>query len=489
MESLWHFFVSLRWQDVLDIAINSYLLFRLYILFRGTNIIRMLVVIGILWLLRRISADMGMIVTSWVVQGIIAATALIIIIVFRNEISAVFQMRSLRSFFWGIPQRQVQTPIDIIANSVEELAKRRLGALIVLPLKKGLDDIIHGGILWQGKLSKEMLVSIFLHDSPVHDGAILIQGNQVVKVGAILPLSKDSNLPSHFGTRHRAAAGLSEQTDSLIIVVSEERGDVTVFKDKSITHIDNTMALSDVLQRHTGAASPIKEAKSQKIELGAVAATCLLVVAGIWFSFARGMDTFTTLQVPIEFINRGQNIEIFNASVGSVQLQVSGSRSLINSVTPDQVQVKLDLTDVEPGQNVVPISRRRISLPPGIDLKQIEPQSVTVNVDFLKRTSLSIQPDWTGKLPAGLIMQSATTDPANIEVVGGSLALQDIRTVYTEPISLDNLQEDDTITVGLMLLPTSLEPVNGSPKNVEVSFTIVDRNRAHADNTPPIENP
>ncbi|MDJ0621653.1 MAG: diadenylate cyclase [Desulfocapsaceae bacterium] len=475
MESLWHFFVSLRWQDVLDIAINSYLLFRLYILFRGTNIIRMLVVIGILWLLKRISADMGMIVTSWVVQGIIAATALIIIIVFRNEISTVFQMRSLRSFFWGIPQRQVQTPIDIIADSVGELAKRKLGALIVLPLKKGLDDIIHGGLLWQGKLSTEMLVSIFLHDSPVHDGAIVIQGNQVVKVGAILPLSKDTDLPSHFGTRHRAAAGLSEQTDALIVVVSEERGGITVFKDQSIINIDKTMDLSDVLLRYTGSISPTREAKSQRVELGAVAATCLLVVAGIWFSFARGMDTFTTLQVPIEFVNRGQNIEIFNASVGSVQLQVSGSRSLINSVNPDQIQVKLDLANVVPGKNIVPISSKRISLPPGIDLKQIEPQSVTVNVDFLKRKKLSVQPNWIGKLPAGLIMSNATTDPATIEVIGGSLALQDLRTVYTEAIPLNNLRTDGKITVGLMLLPTSLKAVNDSQNSVEVSYTIIPR--------------
>lgn len=475
MEPLLHSLFSMRWQDVLDIIINSYLLFRLYVLFRGTNVIRMLFVIGMLWLLKRFAADTGMIVTSWVIQGIIAAAALILIIVFRNEIAAVFQVRSLRSFFWGIPQRQIQTPIDIIVESVAELASRKLGALIVLPLKKGIEEAIHGGTLWQGKISKEMLLSIFWHGSPVHDGAIVIQGEQVVKVGAILPLSKDSNLPPHFGTRHRAAVGLTETSDALVIVVSEERGEITVFKGKSIINIHNSNELNQVLLKYTGTLTDKTAAQKQMLKLYAVAMTCLVIVSGIWLSFARGLETFTTMDVPIEFMNRDPEMKIFSTSVGSARLQVSGSRTLINRVRPDQLKVKISLANAVPGSNEIAITSEGIVLPPGINLKRVEPQTLTVNMDSPMKKKLQVQPDWTGKLPDELIMKDAVIAPSTIEVTGGSLALKDIRTVYTEPIPLNSITADGTLRASLMLLPSSLKLVDESRKDLEVSFKVQTR--------------
>lgn len=136
MDPLFPSFLGLRWQDGIDIILNSYILFRLYVLFRGTNVIRMVVAIAMLWMVERLALAMGLIVTSWAMQGIIAVAALIIIIVFRNEIAGVLQTRSLRSFFWGIPQQQIHTPIEIIVDSVYELARHKLGALLVLPMKK-----------------------------------------------------------------------------------------------------------------------------------------------------------------------------------------------------------------------------------------------------------------------------------------------------------------------------------------------------------------
>jgi len=475
MESLLNSLITLRWQDILDILINSYIFFRLYILFRGTNVMRMLLGIGLLWLLKLLSANLGMIVTSLMIQGIIAAAALIVIIVFRNEIAAVFKVRSLRSFFWGIPQRQIQTPINIIAESVEELATRKLGALIVLPLKKDIDDVVHGGILWQGKISQEMLLSIFWHGTPVHDGAIVIQGDQVLKVGTILPLSKKSDLPNHFGTRHRAAAGLTEQTDALVIVVSEERGEITVFKDQSIINIDNRSELLEVLQKYTGTTTDQTENRKQLRELYTAAALCLIFITGIWLSFARGLETFMTLEVPIEFMNRDPDMKIYSASVGSVKLQISGSRSLIKTVTPDQLKVKLNLEKAVTGKNEVPITSENIVLPPGVDFKQVEPHSITVNMDIPVLKELVVQPSWTGKLPTKFIMQNASVTPETVTVEGASLAFKNIRSMYTEAIPLDNITADGKVTVGLMLLPSALKVADESQTSVEVSYTIVPR--------------
>jgi diadenylate cyclase len=481
MDPLVQSLVGLRWQDILDILLNSYIMFRLYVLFRGTNVIRMLIAIGILWILERMAMSIGLIVTSWAIQGIIAAAALIVIIVFRNQIGSVFQARSFKSFFWGIPQRQIQTPIEIIAESVCELARRKLGALIVLPLKKGLEEVIHGGVLWQGTLSREMLLSIFWHGTPVHDGATVIQGDQIVEVSAILPLSTSKDLPPHFGTRHRAAAGLTEQTDALVIVVSEERGEVTVFKDRSIIKIKDNIELNQVLREYAGTVPATKGASNQTIEFFVAAMICLVGVTGIWFSFARGFETLATLEVPVEFINRDSKMEIISASASSVKLQISGSGSLIRSVRPDQVKVKLNLANAVAGNNQVAIARDGIVLPPGIELKQLEPQVLEVNLDVPVQKKLPIQPDWAGKLPAGLILQDVQTVPDTVEVVGGNLTLKDIRTIYTEKIPLENITTDGKVSVALVLLPSSLKLADESQEYVEVIYKIAQRSPSSED--------
>jgi uncharacterized protein (TIGR00159 family) len=472
MNALIQFLVDLRWQDILDILLNSYIMFRLYVLFRGTNVIRMFIAIGLLWMLERMAMSIGLIVTSWAIQGIIAAAALIIIIVFRNEIARVFQARSFKSFFWGIPQRQIQTPTEIISESVYELARHKLGALIVLPLKKGIEELVHGGIPWQGKLSREMLMSVFWHGSPVHDGAAIIQGNQIIEVAAILPLSKSDALPSHFGTRHRAAVGLTEQSDALVIVVSEERGEVAVFKDQSIITTKDHIELNQVLREYAGAVPATNAIRNQLIGICLAAFICLVGVSGIWFSFARGYETLATLDVPVEFMNRDPKMEIYSASASSVQLQISGSGSLIRSVSPDQVKVKLNLAKAVPGTNQITISRDGVVLPPGLELKKMEPQTLEVNLDVPVRKRLPIQPHWIGRLPDGLIMQDAYTVPEFVEVIGPNQTLSDIRTIYTEKIPLDNITSDGKVSANIVLEPSSLKLAEGTRKLTEVIFDI-----------------
>jgi diadenylate cyclase len=475
MDLLIQFFSGLRWQDIVDILLNSYILFRLYVLFRGTNVIRMIMAIAMLWMLERLAVNMGLIVTSWAMQGIIAAAALIVIIVFRNEIAAVLQTRNFKSFFWGIPQRQIQTPVDIIVESVYELARRKLGALIVLPLKKGIESVVQSGIPWQGKLSREMLLSIFWHGTPVHDGATIVQGDRIVEVAAILPLSKRSDLPSYFGTRHRAAVGLAEKTDALVIVVSEERGHVTVFKDEAVINISDNIELGQVLREHAGEVTAPGGLKRHTIELGAVALICLFSITGIWFSFARGLETLVTLEVPVEFMNRDPKMEIFAASASSVRLQLSGSGTLIKSVRPDQVKVKLNLSNAVAGRNQVPITRDSISLPPGIQLKQVDPQALAVTLDLPVKKTLPVQADWTGKLDAALILEDVRMVPDTVNVVGGSLMLEALQTIYTEKIPLDGITTGGTTTVRFVLQPSSLKLEDGATNRVDVIYKVKKR--------------
>ena len=473
MNTLSAFFSNIRWQDIIDIALVSYIVFRLYILFRGTNVFRVLIGIAFLWIFHRIAVSLGLIVTSWAIQGIMAVMALIIIVVFRNEISSVLQAKNVKTLLWNYPRKTAGTPVDIIVESTYELARLGSGGLIVLPGKEDIQEMLHNGIPWGGLVSKEMIVSIFWHDNPVHDGAAVIRGDQVKEVGVVLPLSRRKDLPFHYGTRHRAAAGLAETTDALIIVVSEERGDVTVALGDKMKIIKRKDDLARILHEHAGTSLKQKGYLSkQKLELGIAALASVLFITGIWFSFARGLDTLITLETPVEYMNRDPALEILNTSANAVRLHLNGSDALIKSIRPEQVKVRLDLSKSVVGSNTFLITQNNISLPPGVSLAKVEPSSIEVTLDQLGRKELPIQVDWIGKLPESLMLTEARLNPKKIELIGGKQILDAISTIYTEQVSLDAIQKSGTMVLKLVLNPASLRVAPGLKDNVNVEYVV-----------------
>jgi diadenylate cyclase len=472
------FIASIRWQDAVDIALNSYILFRLYVLFKGTNVFRVLMGIAFLWFFQRMAASLGLVVTSWVIQGIIAAAALIIIVVFRNEIRSVLQAKNLRAILWGFPHDGTGTPVEAIVDSAFELGRRRMGALLVFPGKEDLGEAIQSGIPWRGLISPEMIVSIFWHDNPVHDGAAVIQGDQITEVGAVLPLSQRKDLPSQYGTRHRAAAGLAENTDALVLTVSEERGTVSVAKGSQMRAVRGKEALSQILREHMG--NPEKEEgrlKKGKLELGIAGLVAFLFISGVWFSFTRGMDTLITLEIPVEYMNRAPRMQILQASVNTVRLDLSGSGALIRAVRPEQVKVRLDLSKAVVGLNAFSISQENITLPPGVVLKNVKPQNVEVTLDVLVKKEFPIQVDWVGKLPENLRLVEAKLTPEKIHVIGESRIIEKMSTIYTEKVPIDKIEETGTMSVKVALSPASLKIASDSKDRVQIEYVVRERDR------------
>jgi diadenylate cyclase len=467
------FLAHFRWQDLIDILLNSYILFRLYVLFRGTYVFRVLTGIAFLWIFQRIAVFFGLILTSWAMQGFTAVAALIIIIIFRNEISNVLQAKNLKAILWGFPKQSVQTPIEIIVDSINTLSEHHNGALIVFPLKKDLQDVMQSGIPWRGLVSKEMITSIFWPDNPVHDGAAIIQGNRITEVGVILPLSHRNDLPSHYGTRHRAALGLSESTDALVIIVSEETGNILVAKDSVITKINNNTELVKALQKHMGIAEEEPaHLRKEKLEISIAALISILFITGMWFSFSKGLDTLITLEIPVEYTKLDPGIEIVDTSVNTLQLQLGGSGALIKSVRPDQVQVRLDLSNAVIGSNIFSITQENISLPPGIFLSRVAPPVVEVTLDKTITKQLPVQVDWVGKLPENLILSQLKIDPEKIEIIGGKRIMENISTLYTEKVPLENINKTGTTIVRLALNPASLKIADWSKDRIKLTYVV-----------------
>ena len=472
MEKVFQFLAGIRWQDVVDIGLNSYILFRFYVLFRGTYVFRVLIGLTMLWFFQQMASFMGLIVTSWVVQGIVAVAALIIVVVFRNEIRSVLQARNFRTILWGFASKARMAPIDIIAESAFELARRRHGALIVIPGDEDIQELIQSGIAWNGDISREMILSIFYPDNPVHDGAALIEGDRVARAGVILPLSRREDLPSYLGTRHRAALGLAEATDSLVITVSEQRGEVSVAKGMQLQIVGSPRQLAEELEEHFGIADEQSlPAKKERVEVTTAALVSLLFITGFWFSISRGLETLVTFDVPIEYQNRNPNMEIVHASVTTVRLNLSGSGTLVKSTRPDQVRVRLDLSTASVGQNDFAISAGNISLPPGLVLKNVNPQNIVVDMDVTVRKDLPVQVDWAGRLSENLILAEATVDPSRVEIAGGKRILENLQTIYTEKVPLDRLREGvGVIEVPLAIQPASLKVASGSNEKVAVKY-------------------
>ncbi|MEJ5357028.1 MAG: diadenylate cyclase [Desulfobacterales bacterium] len=462
---------TLRWQDLVDIGLNSYILFRFYVLFRGTYVFRVLIGLTMLWFFQQIAAYLGLIVTSWVIQGIVAVAALIIVVVFRNEIRNVLQARNLKSIFWGVPPKSRVAPVEILAESVFELARRRHGALIVIPGEEDIRELLQGGIAWSGEISREMILSIFYPGNPVHDGAALVEGERVSRVSAILPLSRREDLPSHLGTRHRAALGLTEASDAVVIVVSEERGEVSLAQGPRLHRIPDAESLVARLEDHFGVAEAHgPEARRERIEVTTAALVSLLFITGFWYSISRGLETLVSFDVPVEYQNRNPGLEIVQASVNAVRVTLSGSGTLVKSTRPDQVRVRVDLSTSSAGENTIPITAGNVSLPPGLRVKDVTPQSILVEMDLTVRREFPVQVDWTGRLPENMILAEAVVDPPRVELVGSRRVLETLQTIYTEKVPLERLREAGLLEVALSIQPASLKLAPGSPDKVVIRY-------------------
>jgi diadenylate cyclase len=476
MSAIFTQLTSIGWQDIIDILVVSYFLFRLYVLFRGTYVFRVITGIGFLWVFQRLAVYLDLVVTSWAMQGIIASAAIIIIVVFRNEIKNVLQAKDVGAILWGVSHKAFLTPEEIITSSVYALAQKKIGALMVLPAKDDLHEVIRGGIPWRGILSKEMILSVFWPDNPAHDGAAIISAKRVDEVGAILPLSRRSDLPSSYGTRHRAALGLSEKSDALIIIVSEETGRVMIAKNGEITEIKDNIELQKVLWEHSGISTDDQGARREEnFKLGFIAFVLIICVIGIWFSFSRGLETLVSLEVPIEYQNRDPGMVLLESSLNAVEVNLSGSGALLRSITSDQVKVRIGLDQAVAGLNTFTITQDNISLPPGVTLKKVEPQVVDVTMDIPIKKEMPVQIDWIGKLGEKLILESATVDPDIVSVIGGSRILEKITTIYTEKISLDKIDKTGRQSVNLALNPASLKVEEAPNGKVVITFTVRQR--------------
>jgi uncharacterized protein (TIGR00159 family) len=254
---------------MLDITIVTYLIYRVLILIRGTKAVPILLGLVLVIISFFISKDVyiGLSTLNWVLEKFIAAFILLIIVIFQDDIRRGLAEVGRSRVFAGITRSAAEThSIEEIVKACISLSKRRLGALIAIERKGDLREYVLEGIRIEARVSHELLYSLFnpANANPTHDGAVIVKTGKIAAAGCFLPLTANPRVVKSLGTRHRAAIGLSEETDAVICIVSEETGTISVAYQGNLARNFDANKLRETLQRllSYGADEP-KDAEKQ----------------------------------------------------------------------------------------------------------------------------------------------------------------------------------------------------------------------------------
>lgn len=228
------------WQNLvslLDVLVVWYVIYMLMMLLRGTKAVQLFRGIVVIIFIKLASWYIGLETVSWIMDQVINWGIIAIIVIFQPEIRRGLEHLGRGSLFANYNRKENEAEIklvDALDQAIQYMSKRRIGALITVQMNTGLDDYIETGIPLDADVSGALLINIFIPNTPLHDGAVIIKDNRIAVAAAYLPLSESNLIPKELGTRHRAAVGISEVTDALTIVVSEETGGVTITKNNEL---------------------------------------------------------------------------------------------------------------------------------------------------------------------------------------------------------------------------------------------------------------
>lgn len=237
---------------VVDITLVWFVLYKLIMLIRGTKAIQLLKGIFVILAIWFLSSVFGLETLQWLVYQAILWGFLAIIILFQPEIRRALEQLGRGSFFSrniNSEDEVLNHTINSIVKSCNYMAKRRIGALITIERETGMGDYVETGIPIKGHLTHELLTNIFIPNTPLHDGAVIIKEDEIVAAACYLPLSESPFISKELGTRHRAAMGISEVTDALTVIVSEETGQISCTKNGELHRDLDQEKLTEILQK------------------------------------------------------------------------------------------------------------------------------------------------------------------------------------------------------------------------------------------------
>jgi uncharacterized protein (TIGR00159 family) len=378
-----------RWQDALDILILTYIFYRLYLWLRKKKALRMVIAILALPFFYLIAQWIDLPLSVWGFQNLWPVILLVLVVIFQQEIREVLGTISLPSFFFGRPGRFASKIVDKIVRASFQMANRRIGGLIVLQRGDDLDEFVHEKTLLDSEIDEDLMISIFLPQSPLHDGAVVIQRDRIRYAGGLLPFSKSSTLPKEWGTRHRAGVGITEVSDAECIIISEERGEVLFASKGKVGKKAREEDLKESLSGFIPEGDKKEEKKWPKkifqdlprkgLFLGLV---CLL-----WIFFIGIRQGEISFNVALEYYSVPANLTISGEPRREINVRLKGSQRLLSLIKSDQIRAKVDLSNTHPGTNQIFLSEKDITTPSGITVTHFYPQQIRFQLSTLPQSN------------------------------------------------------------------------------------------------------
>ena len=448
--------------DLLDILVVAALLYVLLVWLARRGSRGMLAAATLALVLFTVARLLGLYMTSWLFQAGFAVVLLSLVLIFQADLRRAFERLAAWSLHRKSTGSDVAQTIDTLIESAVHLAERRDGALIVLKGREPLGLHLRGGIPLQGILSLPLLSSLFDSHSPGHDGAVVVHHGQIDEFGAHLPLSTNLAEIGARGTRHTAALGLAERTDALVIVVSEERGTISLAHEGRLIETESAAELRNRLEVYFERLYPGAEVKpwGRLFQNPGLKLTAALLACAAWILFVLPRDTRTQTyaEIPIAFQNLPPGWRVLDYGPTELQVTVTGAARDFRIVDPQQLVATLDLSSPRSGVQYVPLTAEHLNLPDEMEVTRLEPREVRLEAWPMRRAQLRVRVPQTGRLPEGLTLTAIRVAPATVDVLVRRRDIGAITEIQTEPIDLGRIRGDTAVAANLVLPENTLLP-------------------------------
>ncbi|ABL00245.1 diadenylate cyclase CdaA [Pelobacter propionicus] len=431
----------IRIQDIADILIMTFLLYQLYSWFYRTRAMQVLLGLGVVTLIYFATRFLGLYMTSWILQELGTVLIILLIVVFQAEIrQALYRFSLLRHLFER--RNEVRpSPFQDIVETLFCLAAKRTGALLVFERNDPLGDLMLNGVKMDCRISSQILETVFTDGTPLHDGAALVRGERIAVASCHLPLSVNPEIPQYLGTRHRAALGLSERTDAVVAVVSEERGTVSLAVGTELRPYDTPGELIAALE---GLFAPHLEKPHITHGLHLFSnlmpkTAILLIVATLWALISSRQGQIITVSAPVRLHGIPDRLALVRSAPEEVDVQLKSFSILTPLPSKLDISADIDLSSVRQGQANVRVKNTDFRLPSGMEVTSVTPSSIRVVTDRKERRRVPVRVALRRNTGHGLRGMKIVADPDWVEVEGPAAQVQRIDAVVTEEVDAGRL--------------------------------------------------
>lgn len=373
--------------EIVDIGVVALAIYVVLLFIKQTRSYFLIGVVLALILVSVLSQNLDLALTRAILQPVSTLIFIIIAIVFQREIRRFFKWIATGQshIFSFSPDRHIsKSASGEVAEALLYMSAKKIGGIVVFTGKQDIDDITEGGQRLGGEITKEIILSIFDTSSAGHDGAIIIENDSIKQFGVHLPLAREYSDYRSAGTRHRASAGITEDTDSVALAVSEERGTISIYREGKAEIIKDEEELRDILKTLSGEVDDEKTNFWKYFffsNLGAKG-TAIGIALFVWLVlFVQSGVTRKEYTVPVSFQLIPANLELDSKSgVKEITITLEGKTRDIGLIAPENLQAKIDAKDFQVGYKKLDISRSMINVPSFVDVISLEPKSINVNL-------------------------------------------------------------------------------------------------------------